>query len=196
MWHFSVRVLLWGSSRSVDAADQMSGVISASCAARNIISKTSVDDRDARNPANASECIFSIISSVHSSRDSLFFVLGYILSTWVLLVIPSKMQVLSIGMYCLVMILIPSWATMPPVNADILCSSPPLARATSSATCTSRRFLEASGMVLSIVARISDELEAGTWEVALRERYIGRRDSGIATIAAVSSFAASDSMAC
>ena len=53
---------------------------------------------------------------------------------------------------------------------------------------------EAPGIVLSIVARISDEFAVGLCEVALRQRYIGKRDSDIARAAASSSFAASDSI--
>jgi hypothetical protein len=93
-----------------------------------------------------------------------------ILSTCVLLVIPSNTQVLLIGIYCLVMILITSWATIPPVRAEILCSSPPLARATSSAASTRRWFSEAPRTSLLTVARISDELAEGTCDVAFRDR--------------------------
>jgi len=69
------------------------------------------------------------------------------------------MQVLSIGMYCFVMILMTSCATMPPVNAEILCSSPPLARATSSAASTTRGVEEASGNASFNVPIISDTFE-------------------------------------
>ncbi len=94
----------------------------------------------------------------------------HILSTWVLLVIPSKMQVLSIGMYCLVIILITSWATIPPVNAEMLCSSPLLARATSFAAWTIRGLEVASGTDLLTVAIISGGLAVGTCEVAFKAR--------------------------
>jgi len=79
------------------------------------------------------------MQSFHASHNSVplwLLVLvsrNQILNICVLLVIPSKTHVLSMGIYCLVMILITSCATMPPVKAEILCSSPPLARATSSA---------------------------------------------------------------
>jgi hypothetical protein len=86
------------------------------------------------------------------------------------------MQVLSIGMYCFVMILMTSWATMPPVSADILCSSPPLARATSSAASTTRGVEEASGSACLIVSIISDTFEVGWNVVAL----VGRRSQQIA----------------
>lgn len=69
------------------------------------------------------------------------------------------MQVLSIGMYCFVMILMTSCATMPPVNAEILCSSPPLARATSSAASITRGDEEASGNASFNVPIISDTFE-------------------------------------
>ena len=71
------------------------------------------------------------------------------------------MQVLSIGMYCFVMILMTSCATMPPVSAEMLCSSPPLARATSSAASTTRGVEEASGTASFIVPIISDTIEVG-----------------------------------
>jgi len=58
---------------------------------------------------------------------------------------------------------------MPPVSADILCSSPPLARATSWAT-LSRTVNLASGVDLLIVARISEEVAEGSCEVAFNER--------------------------
>jgi hypothetical protein len=74
---------------------------------------------------------------------------------------PSNMQVLSIGMYCFVMILMTSCATMPPVSAEILCSSPPLARATSSAASTTRGVEAASGKTFLIVPMISDASEVG-----------------------------------
>jgi hypothetical protein len=77
------------------------------------------------------------------------------------------MQVLLIGMYCFVMILITSCATMPPVSAEILCSSPPLARATSSAASTTRGLEEASGSACLIVPIISAEFEVGRNVVAL-----------------------------
>jgi hypothetical protein len=82
---------------------------------------------------------------------------------------PSKMHVLSIGMYCLVMILMTSCATIPPVNAEILCSSPPLARATSSAASIIRGVEAASGRVFLIVSIISDTFEVGREVVALVE---------------------------
>jgi len=52
----------------------------------------------------------------------------HILNMAVLLRTPSKMQVLSMGTYCLVMTLITSCATMPPVSEAILWSSDPPAR--------------------------------------------------------------------
>jgi hypothetical protein len=82
---------------------------------------------------------------------------------------PSKMHVLSIGMYCLVISLIASCATMPPVSAEILCSSPPLVRATSSAASTRRVFWEALGNNLSKLSRISVEV-FGPREVDPRAR--------------------------
>jgi len=82
---------------------------------------------------------------------------------------PSKMHVLSIGMYCFVMILMTSCATIPPVNAEILCSSPPLARATSSAASIIRGVEAASGRVFLIASIISDTFEAGREVVALVE---------------------------
>jgi len=97
------------------------------------------------------------------------------------------MHVLSMGTYCLVMILITSWDTMPPVNAEILCSSPPFARATSSAIWTTLSCEEAPGISLSIVARTSDELALGTCEVADRDKYIGKSDKGIIVKGALSS---------
>jgi hypothetical protein len=89
-------------------------------------------------------CFFIIII-----RRIMLFVY-YILRTCALLVIPSKMHVLSMGMYCFVMILIISCATIPPVKAEMLCNSPPLARATSSATFATRSLEDASGMSLLI----------------------------------------------
>lgn len=46
-------------------------------------------------------------------------------------------------------------------------------------------------MILSIVARISDELEEGTCEVASSERYIGSSENGVTPKAAFSSFSLS-----
>jgi hypothetical protein len=42
-------------------------------------------------------------------------------------------------------------------------------------------------MILLIVSSISDGLALATWEVAIRHRYIGKRDSGIIVIGAFSS---------
>lgn len=72
------------------------------------------------------------------------------------------MHVLSIGTYCFVMILIISWATIPPVNEEMLCNSPPLARATSSAALITRGLEVAFGISFSIFARISDKVADGT----------------------------------
>ena len=45
---------------------------------------------------------------------------SYRRNTWHRLPIASKTHVLSIGTYCFVTILIISWATMPPVAAEVL----------------------------------------------------------------------------
>lgn len=96
------------------------------------------------SPANAANAGFFISVVYHlvirHNRKS-----HHILSICVLLVMPSNMQTLSMGMYCLVMILMTSCATMPPVKDEILWSSPPLARATSSAASTTRGVAEAAG---------------------------------------------------
>lgn len=106
----------------------------------------------------------------YSSWRSLWIVLHHKRRTCVLLPIPSNMQVLSIGMYCLVMILMTSWEIIPPERAEMLCNSPPLARATSSAALDMRGLDEASEIDLLIVARISNLLAAGAWAVAPRAR--------------------------
>lgn len=62
-----------------------------------------------------------------------------------------------------------SCATMPPVNAEMLCSSPPLARATSSAASIMRGVEEASGKDFSIVLVILYAYEVGEFVVALVE---------------------------
>jgi hypothetical protein len=59
---------------------------------------------------------------------------------------------------------------MPPVSAEMLCSSPPLARATSSDAWVMRVLDEAPGIYLLMVSRISDELANGVWDVAFRAR--------------------------
>lgn len=50
---------------------------------------------------------------------------------------------------------------MPPVSAEMVCNSPPFARATSAAASARRRLEEALGIVLLIVDRISDEVAEG-----------------------------------
>ena len=116
--------------------------------------------------------------------------------TCVLLVMPSRMQVLSIGMYCFVIILITSCDAIPPIIAEILCSSPPLARETSSAAWTTRGLEQASGVVFLMVAMISDVLAEGTCEVAFKARYMGRRESGIMVKEACSSLSNSRALIC
>jgi hypothetical protein len=49
--------------------------------------------------------------------------------TAVVLLIPSKMHSLLIGIYCFVMTLMASCETIPPVREEMLCNSPPAARA-------------------------------------------------------------------
>jgi hypothetical protein len=56
------------------------------------------------------------VSSLHTLR------------TMLLLLIPSKTHVLSMGTYCSVMTLMTSCDTIPPVNAPMLCISAPPAR--------------------------------------------------------------------
>lgn len=63
-----------------------------------------------------------------------------------------------------------SCATMPPVNAEILCSSPPLARATSSAASVIRGVDAASGREFLIVPIMSETSEVGEKVVALVEQ--------------------------
>ena len=76
---------------------------------------------------------------------------------------------------------------MPPVRAEILCNSPPLARATSAAIFITRSLVEAAGTHLLIVKNISDGVALSTLAVAFRHRYMGNKDSGIIVIGASAS---------
>ena len=97
----------------------------------------------------------------------------YNLSTWVRLVIPSKIQVLSIGIYCFVIILMISCATMPPVRAAVLCSSPPFALATSCAVCTILSSISSLPTILVTSAKILSCSKTVTFSLAFRAIYIG-----------------------
>lgn len=90
--------------------------------------------------------------------------------TWHRLSIPSKIHVLSTGMYCLVTTLIISWATMPPITAEILCNSPPAARDTSSAAFFTLSLTMAAGTRWLTDARISSRVAVVLCDVAVRAR--------------------------
>lgn len=83
---------------------------------------------------------------------------------------PSNTHALSMGMYCFVMILMASCATMPPVRADMLCSSPPRARATSSQACMTRISSAASGTKPPTVVLIWSAVAVASWLVADKAR--------------------------
>ena len=90
--------------------------------------------------------------------------------TWHRLSIPSNMQVFSMGMYCFVIILIISWATIPPTAAEMLCSSPPAARATSPAASAMRALWAMPGTRSFMEATISLAGSVSACEVALKAK--------------------------
>lgn len=85
---------------------------------------------------------------------------------------------------------------MPPVKAEMLCSSEPLARATSSTTWTRRGLDEASGIMLLILVTISDALAEGACDVAFNAKYTGKRERGIMVKGACSSLSNSCALKC
>lgn len=85
---------------------------------------------------------------------------------------------------------------MPPVIAEMLCNSPPLARATSSAIWITRGLEEAPGMALEMLAMISDTLAEETCDVVFRARYIGSSERGIMVSDTCSSLSNSWALLC
>lgn len=93
------------------------------------------------------------------------------------------------------MILIISCATMPPMTAEMLCSSPPAALETSWAIWTKRSLLATRGAFSLMEAIISSGDAVLVFDVAVNARKIGIKDIGISgpASAAISSFSSSRS---